>query len=307
MLSKLKNIFRLARSEEKYDFVYKSDDHFSMLKYKMKQYFNRHAEERGKYKAELDFIDWVELNIPTNDRKLYSIIPYDFTTTYDFDKVEVLIDEAEGLFYVYLDDKKLYYHAGYKSKEEVQKSFTYISAEQNPASPHRYLENLFSINNDDVVLDLGAAEGNFSLSVVDRVKHLIVVESDPVWFKALHKTFEPWRQKVTFINKFAGDKDDDNTITLESIRQQHAITAIKMDIEGAELSVLKASEKFLLEQQPKLAITTYHRHTDAHEIKHILERMNYQTVFSDGYLLFVYDNLQPPYFRKGLIRATTIS
>jgi hypothetical protein len=35
--------------------------------------------------------------------------------------------------------------------------------EQDPDSPHRYLTDSFTIGNDDVLADIGAAEGNFSL------------------------------------------------------------------------------------------------------------------------------------------------
>jgi hypothetical protein len=52
-----------------------------------------------------------------------------------------------------------------------------------------------------------------------------------------------------------------------------------------------------------MAVTTYHRQTDAEDIKAIVEKNNYGTVFSSGFMLFIYDKLTPPYFRRGLIKA----
>ena len=78
-----------------------------------------------------------------------------------------------------------------------------------------------------------------------------------------------------------------------------------MDIEGYEVSVLKASEN-TLNQDFKINIVccTYHNQDDAELLSKFFKKISYDFEFSDGYIIFIYDNkLDYPYFRKGLIRA----
>ena len=155
----------------------------------------------------------------------------------------------------------------------------------------------------DVVVDLGAAEGNFSLMVVERAKKLIIVEADPIWMNALGKTFERWKDKVVLINKSVGAVDNESTITLGAMIASFQPDLVKMDIEGAEWEVLNESQKAISQSQCKLLIATYHRQQDAERISRLLQGLGYLVEFSDGNMLFVYDVLHPPYFRKGLIRS----
>ena len=248
-------------------------------------------------------INHLSQKIPEEEKKLYSVMPYPFINKYTHQKTEVCKDEEAGMFFVYLDGKKLYYHKGYTTMEEVQQSFTYISAEQDTESPHRYIDDKFFVKEGDTVVDLGAAEGNFSLFVVDKVKELFIVEADSRWMPALQKTFEPWKNKVHIINKFAGSKESDTGITLSGLFRQADINVVKMDIEGEENNVMQEAKDWIEERNIRFAITTYHHKDDAENIRTLMSKCGYQTVFSDKFILFVYDVLQPPYFRKGLLKA----
>lgn len=53
---------------------------------------------------------------------------------------------------------------------------------------------------------------------------------------------------------------------LDTVLKDKKVTYIKMDIEGAELSALKGSEKIIRENRPKLAICIYHKREDLWEI-----------------------------------------
>jgi hypothetical protein len=276
---------------------------FDILLRNLNHYFKDNLIEKEIFKKEIQFLNSSFKTDPSIDKINYAILPYPFILDYDYHKIKVNRDEEAGMFYVYLDQKKMYYHKGFTNIEDVQKSFTFLSAEQHIDSPHRYLDNTFFVTHDDVVADVGAAEGNFSLMVVEKVKELIIVEADPIWTEALHKTFEPWKDKVRIINKFAGEYNDEKTITLDKLEKENKISVIKMDIEGAEIIVLDNAQAYLNANNIKMAITTYHRQTDAEDIKNLLEKKNYQTVFSEGFMLFVFDKLIPPYFRHGLIKA----
>lgn len=272
---------------------------------KINSYFSTHAGEKEKFAKELNFINTIAKQKPSeSEKKLYSIYPYPFTLRYNHTETEVFRDEKADMFYVFFEGKKMYYHNGFTTKEDVQMHFMSISAEQDAESPHRYFNGFFSVTKDDVVADLGAAEGNFALTIVNDVKELYLLEADPAWADALNKTFEPWKEKVHIIQKYVGGCNDNKTITLDELFKEKYISVIKMDIEGAEVDVLKNAQQFISERSLKMIITTYHRKNDATEIKELLESAGYHTMFSNNYMLYIWDNLTPPYFRNGLITAS---
>lgn len=281
-----------------FGFGHSTHDSVEKLLKKINRYFFLFPSKKVEYKSEIDF-----LNNKTSEFSSTEIIPYPFSLNYDYKKVDVFWDESVEMFYILINNKRLYYNRSYKTSEDVQKSATYSAIEQDIDSPHRYLNKDFEIEPGDIVADLGTAEGNFALEVVEKAKALYLFETEEIWVEALKKTFEPWKEKVFIINKYVSDFDDDRNVTLENFFKNIDISAIKMDIEGAEIKVLNASKKLLGERNLKLVITTYHRQSDAKNIKNLLNELGYKTAFSKGFMLFIYDSLTPPYFRNGLIKA----
>jgi hypothetical protein len=173
-------------------------------------------------------------------------------------------------------------------------------------SPHQYLTDNFCVKEDDIFLDIGCAEALLSLDVIDKVKKLYLIESNPLWYEALNATFAPYRDKVIIINKLISNTNTESTITLSSILKDEELSSlfIKIDIEGYETSVVEASRDILTHAKDiRMACCTYHKHDDASILANIFSALSYETEFSDGYMLFTYDELKPPYFRKGMIRA----
>lgn len=298
-------LLKFGETKKKVDYEVKISDSHEIMLSKMNIYFSEHSNLKEKYSKELAFINEVAaLKQNDNDRKIYSIYPYAFTLKYSPADIEVFWDNDAEMFYVLFGEKRMYYHKGFTSIDEVQMHYMSISAEQDTESPHKYFNDKFSVGSKDVVADLGAAEGNFALSIVEKVKELYLVESDPAWVEALFKTFEPWKDKVHIIQKSAGTRNDADTLTLGELFNGTGINVLKMDIEGAEVDVLRCGLDVLLQRELKLIITTYHRKNDASDINKMLESNGYRTNFSDNYMLYIWDNLTPPYFRKGLIIAS---
>ncbi len=64
------------------------------------------------------------------------------------------------------DGKRLYFKKRW-SENRIKRAYSDLMKEQDPESPHRYLTESFTIGENDVLADIGAAEANFSL-VGDR-------------------------------------------------------------------------------------------------------------------------------------------
>lgn len=234
-----------------------------------------------------------------------AVFPYDFQDEYSADKIEVFYDSEKKLRYVLLDGKKLYFKKRW-GKKRIQNLYNLLSKEQDIRSPHRYLTEQFSFEQGEILADVGAAEGNFALSVVEKASRIILFEADEEWIEPLKATFEPWKEKVEIVNKYVGDKTDAKNTTLDDFfpNSEKGIF-LKIDVEGAEASLLSGSKRILSEQKPiKIAICTYHKQDDEKEFKMLLSDKGFKTTHSDGYMLFFYDKqLKAPYFRRGLIRA----
>jgi hypothetical protein len=157
-----------------------------------------------------------------------------------------------------------------------------------------------------VLFDVGAAEGNFALSVVEKASRIILFEADKEWVEPLKATFEPWKDKVEIVNKFVSNiSDSENTTLDDHISGENAGTFLKIDVEGAESRLLNGCKRILSEKKPlKVAICTYHKQNDEKEFSELLTQKGFKTSPSNGYMLFFYDKqIKAPYFRRGLIRA----
>ena len=173
-------------------------------------------------------------------------------------------------------------------------------------APHCYQTDNFKVAEGDVLFDCGAAEGLFSLDVIDKVSHVYLIETDKRWIPALRATFAPYKNKVTIVNKYLSSEDDMHHVSLSSLLSMHNESCfVKMDIEGAETMVLKESKDFLKGRDNiRLACCTYHYQSDADTLAHLFAEIGYRYSFSDGWMFcFDFEEIKPPYMRHGIIRA----
>lgn len=269
------------------------------MKRKISIYFLTHRKEKLTYKNEL-----YHVKHSTFDSDTYShIFPYPFVRSIDWKTIIVNKDITNGLYYVLHKGKRLYFHKGVDSVEKVQIAYYCAAIEQHPTSPHCYLSDQFNIEQDNVVFDVGAAEGILGLEHIENIKRLYIFEAESRWMPALTATFAPWKGKVIFVNKYVSNVVDDCHITLDSfLLQEPVVDLIKIDVEGMEHQIFEGGAN-LLEHTSHIAVATYHRQDDDKEINEYLKSKGFHTQYSDGFMLFVLDKLTPPYFRKGIIRA----
>jgi predicted RNA methylase len=233
------------------------------------------------------------------------IFPYPFHEKYSPDKVEVIYDRANGMRYVMQAGKRLYFKKRW-SEKRIKIAFSDLMREQDINSPHRYLNDSFTMGKDDVLADIGAGEGNFSLAVIEKVRKIYIFEYNKDWIQALRATFAPWPEKVEIINKYVSDVNDESHIRLDTFYEnKRDLTFLKIDVDGAESVVLSSCNEVLKSGNSiKMALCTYHKNNDEKDFTLLLKNHGFSVTPSKGYMIFYYDKkMKEPYLRKGLIRA----
>ncbi len=238
-------------------------------------------------------------------RNVISVFPYPFQEKYKSKNIRVFKDQSLGLFYVLSNEKRLYFKRGW-SEEKIKVNWNMLQIEQDDKSPHKYLTKDFEVKENDIVADVGCAEGNFALNIINEVGKIFLFEGDSEWIECLEATFSPWKHKIFIINKFVSDNDRENNLTLNLYFKDIPLSFLKIDIEGSERQLFRGAEEILDKKSPlKIAVTTYHSQNDASDFSHYLKSKGFEVSFSKGFMLYLFDkDLTAPFFRKGLIRAT---
>ena len=103
----------------------------------------------------------------------------------------------------------------------------------------------------------------------------------------LKLTFELYKEKVVFVDKFLGRRDSSTYIALDSLVTED-IDFLKKDIEGAEIDAILGG-KNVLRSSANLAICSYHKLNDEENIRFLLESLGDEISVSDGYMFFIHD------------------
>jgi FkbM family methyltransferase len=158
---------------------------------------------------------------------------------------------------------------------------------------HYYQYKTTKIESNEILLDIGTAEGLFPLAVIDKCEHIFMIEPSRVFAKSLEKTFELFKNKTTIINSAVGSKDDEvyfnedslegqiaktnkgtnkiSLIKIDTIFQDKKITYLKADIEGFEYEMLLGAKETIKRNKPKISITTYHKENNYLDIIKLLK------------------------------------
>jgi FkbM family methyltransferase len=195
----------------------------------------------------------------------------------------------------------------------------------------------YSPQKDDIVFDLGACEGFFSLYLRNKVRKVYVFEPFPELCGALSLTLSEdiQRGSAEICNYAVGNRegvvdffvDDDldgstveshrinNTILKEisvpmialdkfvSDRGIDRVSMIKMDVEGAEYSVLEGARKVIKEFKPDLLVSAYHYPHDYERLAQLLINSNYN-IYLGPLVMTTQHGQGRPWYRYALIHAT---
>lgn len=230
--------------------------------------------------------------------------PYPFRNKYKIKDLRIRHDDSGQPFYTFPNGKRLFLKR--TSDYEAARIMNELLIEQDTNSPHRYFTSDFKTSTSDILADVGCAEGILSLMVIDQIEHAYLFECDEEWIEALQKTFAPWKEKVTIIQGYVSKEDGGNSLTLSSFFKNQPLppTFIKLDVEGYEMDVMLGMKELWQTPDLRIAVCTYHNQNDAADFTMFLEKKSMVCHYSNHYMIMSLDEYQPPYFRRGLIRAT---
>ena len=290
---------------------------FTSLKYFKHKIFS--SNRYNLTRRVVQYIESKDCDLPVEEKralkkflscKLVSQISHPFIKEYNYRLVKVLWDNIKSLHYVRHNEKKLYFKKGL-SKANIREMYNTLCIEQDIRSPHSYFVFPVSFHSSDIAVDIGAAEGIWALDIVDKVKRLYLFECEDGWIEALNATFEPWKDKVTIINKFVTDNTDERNTTLDYyfLTNQIFPTIIKVDIEGAEISGMKGACKLLSHHICHAFICTYHHVDDFALLSEMMRNHHFKVQSTEGHMITTYS--EPDFFcndiaklfRKGVIHA----
>lgn len=221
--------------------------------------------------------------IKANDIRVFN---YEFVDQYRDMEVYVQFDSECGLYFVCHKGKRLYFARFLDTEEKVRKYYRDLLIEQDDKSPHKYLDSQFQVEIGDIVVDIGAAEGIFSLEIAERASKIYLIETDAEWIDALRETFKDYRDKVVMINRFVTSMEEGRFATLDSLIKE-PVHFIKMDIEGNEWDALLGAKALInASKRLKCAVCSYHGDFDETLIKCVLKEYGLEYTTTPGYMWY---------------------
>lgn len=139
---------------------------------------------------------------------------------------------------------------------------------------------------EESYINCGSANGDTILSYLNNgysFEKIYAYEGGTAEFHALQENMQRLpsdiQQKLVLRNEFIGVHEQKNNFN--NIFADKNVTLINMDIEGAEMGVLKGAHLLIKEKRPVLAIAAYHKATDICDIP------NFVRGNADGYNFYL--------------------
>ena len=190
----------------------------------------------------------------------------------NIEKLKYDTDEIEKF---YAEQKKQYKTLIYWKDFVASREPTYMGGHMiSHGFPYFFKE--ITIGSNDVVVDLGAAPGDFSaVCIQNGASRVYAFEPEENGDSSLAKVSALNQNKIEIVRRYCDVKTnpDANSISLDDFVCMNCldrIDFIKADIEGAEVAVLQGAKRVLKDHQPKLAFCAYHYINDTENIATVI-------------------------------------
>lgn len=131
---------------------------------------------------------------------------------------------------------------------------------------------------DENYINCGSALGDTILSYLNnsyKFNQIYAYEGGDAEFVGLKRNIallpEEIKRKIVLKNEYIGIDDQGNNFNCIFCNKR--VSLINMDIEGAEMGVLRGAGELIKEQRPVLAIAAYHKATDLWDIPNYISRI----------------------------------
>lgn len=228
--------------------------------------------------------------------------PYEWVKDYEAAVADVAKDRSTGLWVATLGGNQVFF-PGKFTLERVQQMIRIARMEQDPRSPHSYTGEGHDLDPGDVAVFVGASDGIFCLSKIERLSKAYLFEPDPDWVEPLKATMAPWADRVEVVQSALGSRDADGVRRLDTfLANRSEPNFIQMDVEGAEWDVLQGAQNLLSRARKlRLSICTYHRRLDYPRFAAYLGGLGYSISHSPGFYSI---GVRRPYLRRGVLYAS---
>ena len=231
------------------------------------------------------------------------IFPHPFTRKYKHMSFSVQFED--GFPYIISKGKKLFFKQNW-SEERVNSYYRDLIMEQDPESPHLYCDKSFFPSENDILIDIGVAEGSFTFENLENSSKCFVFEKNQDWILALTKTFQPFKDKVFITDKIVSNHSSEATIKLDDYEEFYSNSLfIKIDVDGSEKVVLEGMKNIIMNNEKiRIVICTYHNQNDYDEFVDFFKSFGFNHSTNPGFMVFYHDKKQQkPYLRKGVLRV----
>ena len=238
-----------------------------------------------KYHEKADDPEIMEIIEYIDRKKELRLLNYDFVNKYRAEMYNAFYDEMCNMYYIPYRGRKMYFPEGWDEKK-VLDYFCSVVSEQDVLSPHCYKKKGYEVKKGSMIIDVGAAEGIFSLDNIDSAEKIYLIDADAKWVKALRHTFADDMDKTEIIQGYVGSAPEGNkVVVLDGLISNFQSVYIKMDIEGCEKEALEGARRiFDIASDMICAICSYHCKDDETSIRQFLSDRGFETDVSRGYM-----------------------
>ena len=241
-------------------------------------------------------------NHPELELPLGMMPPYEWVKEYSPKNVLVEKDAGSGLLFVKINGHRVFFPRK-ATPTGVQEAVCLGLMEQDARSPHRYVGDGFDADPGDVGVFIGASDGLFCLSLIDRLSKAYLFEPSPDWQEPLQATFAPWNDKVEIVALAVSSRAGDGRVSLDGFfKNRPRPNYIQVDVDGVEREVLEGAWN-LLRSDFKLrwSLCTYHQRLDFPRFAQLLSSAGFAIHHSPGFFLI---GVRQPNVRRGVLYAS---